>query len=277
MAHQLFVKRREIQLSNLKWIDETTPTCLTHSLSHAHTQAHSCKECDIEKLTHLSNIDSCCLCPNSHGVFFTLSCRQSCGGFLNQVLWVPQCRLHCWRCLHTEAEESGRCSTVYGVCIYVCAFVWTPTVSGIWRIGTVIWAARRISHKQMKARSLKVRLISLSELHREYSEYGEGFLSPRGSKGSLLSPLFPTSTPTITGKNGPGASFVFINIHSFIVCPGSWNVDKTRRNGRARNPLCLKLSLELKENNPQFFLNPRQSHTFHLVTENFSICASSLQ
>lgn len=140
-------------------------------------------------------------------LFGTVSCRR--------------CEFHIWDSTaefgwNAEAGESGRCSAVC-----VC-FVWTPTVSGIWRIGTVIWAALCVSHKQMKAQSLKVRLISLSQLHREYCEYGEGFYSLRGSKGRLLSSL----SSTYWKKNGLCTAFVSINIHSFILRPGSWDVDK---------------------------------------------------
>lgn len=102
-----------------------------------------------------------------------------------------------------------------------------------------------------------MRLISLSELHGEYSEYGVGFLTPRGTQGRLLSSI-PTHRHTNNNKdkkkeNGSGTSFVFISIHSFIVCPGSSNVDRHDTiDGpeihfvRHAHGGCLKLSLELK-------------------------------
>lgn len=189
--------------------------------------------------------------------FGTLSCRR--------------CEFHIWDSTaefgwNAEAGESGRCSAVC-----VC-FVWTPTVSGIWRIGTVIWAALCVSHKQMKAQSLKVRLISLSQLHREYCEYGEGFYSLRGSKGRLLSSLSSTHWKKKMACVQLLCPLIFT--HSSYVLAAEDR--QARHSWRARNPLYLKLGLELKVNNPLFLLDWRLSHTFHLVTENFSICAAGL-
>jgi len=180
-------------------------------------------------------------------LLLTLSCRQSCDCFLNQDLPVAQCRLHHWRhwCLgHTGSGKRQMLSCVWClcmcvcVCVCVCVLAWTPTVSGIWRIGTVIWAVLRISHKQMKARSLKVRLISLSELHGEYSEYGEGFLTPGGSEERLLSSLSPPPPHQQQGKKWPG--FIFC-VHQYsLIHRASWQLKcrQARCNRWARNPLC---------------------------------------
>lgn len=100
------------------------------------------------------------------------------------------------------------------------ATVSVSTVSGFWRIGTVIWRTPHISHKQMKAWRFKVRLISLSELQPEYSEYWERCTPPTGPPRRLSPPSFCQRG----GKRLPRRSSMFINIHSFIVRHGSWNL-----------------------------------------------------
>lgn len=77
-------------------------------------------------------------------------------------------------------------------------------------------------------------------------------------------------------------AFVFINIHSFIVCHGSWNVDKP---GAMDGPeihfvaawRMSEIEFGIKIEQSPIFLDRRQSHTFHLATENFSICAAGPQ
>lgn len=193
-------------------------------------------------LQHQKNNNLCCFCPNNQSILTKLQLLpQSRPKSATVHFPLPQTLMPETKRLR-EVADALQCT--------VCVFVRTPTVSGIWRIGTVIWAALRISHKQMKAQSLKVRLISLSELHREYSEYGEGFLAPRGAKGRFISPLLPTSTPTITESGGKMAwvhllcSSIFTHSSCVLAAEMSTTVGLkstlVQRGGR------LKLSLELK-------------------------------
>lgn len=112
---------------------------------------------------------------------------------------------------NTEAGESGRFSPVRGVCAF-CVNSYCKWDLKNWH--SHLSSTLCISHKQMKAQSLKVRLISLSELRRGYSEYGERFVSPWGTHGA---PIFQPEKV--------GYVHLFCQL-IFILCRGSWNVDK---------------------------------------------------
>lgn len=92
------------------------------------------------------------------------------------------------------------------------ATVSVSTVSGFWRIGTVIWRTPHISHKQMKVWRFKVRLISLSELQPEYSEYWERCTPPTGPPRRL-------SPPSFRQRGGKRLPLIFhVHQYSLIHC-----------------------------------------------------------
>lgn len=209
----------------------TTPLSYSLSLSHIHTFF---KRMWHRKTDPFIQYTLVLLLPKQPWCIFILNSQLLTElQLLPQSRQVPQCRLHCRRPQGLEHRGWGKWQMLCCI-VHVCVFVWTPTVSGIWRIGTVIRAALRISHKQMKAQSLKVRLISLSELHREYSEYGEGFLVPRGFKGCLL-----FSFPHLHANNNRKKCSKSVHQYS-LIHRASWQLicRQAQHNGWAWNLLC---------------------------------------
>lgn len=152
------------------------------------------------------------------------------------------------------------------------ATVSVSTVSGFWRIGTVIWRTPHISHKQMKAWRFKVRLISLSELQPEYSEYWERCSPPAGPSRRLFPPSFRQTGGKKIAPVDPPCSSIFT--HSL------WAVAAQIWPGAAEwmtwgSALLLqgflRLRFRVKTEQYTIFMN----YTFHAVTENFSICLAS--
>lgn len=178
-------------------------------------------------------------------LFLTLSCRQSWDCFLNQDLRVPRSRLHRRRCLgHRGCWKWQMLCSAWCVC--VCMFC----VNSYCKWDLKNWHSHLSSAPHLS--QTNEGLESQSEIDISFWTSQGIFWIWRGvpqSQGIQRAPplsSFPHLHANNNRKKWPWCIFC---VHQYsLIHRVSWQL-KCRQawcNGWARNPLCLKLSLELK-------------------------------